>query len=147
MSAASGSLLQVKYVVFWLACFHANSVSAIREQAKKDSSVDPLMVFMIDVEAEDVIVAGTDGVVYDNLYNDEITVVVVSSARPGLDPKATAQKIADLARSRAVDQQRLDAGGKLDDITAVVSYVTPASKAKHRSTADSSSFCFCHGNN
>lgn len=44
MSAASGSLLQVKYVVFWLACFHANSVSAIREQAKKDSSVDPLMV-------------------------------------------------------------------------------------------------------
>lgn len=37
---------------------------------------------MIDVEAEDVIVAGTDGVVYDNLYNDEITVVVVSSARP-----------------------------------------------------------------
>ncbi|CAN7005292.1 unnamed protein product [Brassica oleracea var. botrytis] len=104
-------------------------------------------VFMIDVEAEDVIVAGTDGVVYDNLYNDEITVVVVSSVRPGLDPKATAQKIADLARSRAVDQQRLDAGGKLDDITAVVSYVTPASKAKHRSTADSSSFCFCHGNN
>lgn len=79
---------------------------------------------MIDVEAEDVIVAGTDGVVYDNLYNDEITVVVVSSARPGLDPNATAQKIADLARSRAVDQQRLDAGGKLDDITAVVSYVT-----------------------
>lgn len=54
----------------------------------------------------DVIVAGTDGVAYDNLYNDEITVVVVSSVRPGLDPKATAQKIADLARSRAVDQKR-----------------------------------------
>ncbi|KAF2596836.1 hypothetical protein F2Q68_00012602 [Brassica cretica] len=151
MSAASGSLLQVKYVVFWLACFHANSVSAIREQAKKDSSVDPLMVCDC---------GGNGWFVYDNLYNDEITVVVVSSVRPGLDPKATAQKIADLARSRAVDQKRQSPfaaaaqeagcrfyGGKLDDITAVVSYVTPASKAKHRSTADSSSFCFCQGNN
>ncbi|KAL0721671.1 hypothetical protein Bca4012_036270 [Brassica carinata] len=95
-------------------------------------------VFMIDVEAGDVIVAGTDGV-YDNLYNEDITGVVVSSVRAGLDPKATAQKIADLARARALDKKRqspfADAaqeagyrfyGGKLDDITAVVSYVTPA---------------------
>ncbi|ESQ31151.1 hypothetical protein EUTSA_v10004287mg [Eutrema salsugineum] len=95
-------------------------------------------VFMIDVVSGDVIVAGTDGV-YDNLYNEEITGVVVSSVRAGLDPKATAQKIADLARARAVDRKRQSPfsaaaqeagfryyGGKLDDITAVVSYVTPA---------------------
>lgn len=95
-------------------------------------------VFVIDVEAGDVIVAGTDGV-YDNLYNEDITGVVVSSVRAGLDPKATAQKIGDLARARALDKKRqspfADAaqeagyrfyGGKLDDITAVVSYVTPA---------------------
>ncbi|KAJ0239042.1 protein phosphatase 2C 80 [Hirschfeldia incana] len=95
-------------------------------------------VFMIDVEAGDVIVAGTDGV-YDNLYNEDITGVVVSSVRAGLDPKATAQKIADLARARALDKKWQSPfataaqeagyrfyGGKLDDITAVVSYVTPA---------------------
>ncbi|KFK28352.1 putative protein phosphatase 2c 55-like [Arabis alpina] len=95
-------------------------------------------VFMIDVESGDVIVAGSDGV-YDNLYNEDITGVVVSSVRAGLDPKATAKKIADLARERALDRQRQSPfataaheagfryyGGKLDDITAVVSYVTPA---------------------
>lgn len=93
-------------------------------------------VFTIDVESGDVIVAGTDGV-YDNLYNEDITGVVVSSVRAGLDPKATAQKIADLARQRALDKKRQSPfsaaaqeagfryyGGKLDDITAVVSYVT-----------------------
>lgn len=82
--------------------------------------------------------AGTDGV-YDNLHNEEITGVVVSSVRAGLDPKATAKKIADLARARALDRKRQSPfstaaqeagfryyGGKLDDITAVVSYVTPA---------------------
>uniref|UniRef100_A0A1J3K310 Protein phosphatase n=1 Tax=Noccaea caerulescens TaxID=107243 RepID=A0A1J3K310_NOCCA len=95
-------------------------------------------VFTIEVESGDVIVAGTDGV-YDNLYNEEITRVVVSSVRAGLDPKATAKKIADLARARALDRKRQSPfstaaqeagfryyGGKLDDITAVVSYVTPA---------------------
>ncbi|EOA13448.1 hypothetical protein CARUB_v10026491mg [Capsella rubella] len=93
-------------------------------------------VFTIDVESGDVIVAGSDGM-YDNLYNEEITGVVVSSVRAGLDPKATAQKIADLARLRAVDKKRQSPfaaaaqeagyryyGGKLDDITVVVSYIT-----------------------
>ncbi|CAN8264080.1 unnamed protein product [Cochlearia groenlandica] len=95
-------------------------------------------VFMIDVQSGDVIVAGTDGV-YDNLYNEDIISVVVSSVRAGLDPKATAKKIAELARERAVDRKRQSPfaaaaqeagfryfGGKLDDITAVVSYVTPS---------------------
>lgn len=42
-----------------------------------------------------VIVAGTDGVAYDNLYNDEITVV---SVRPGLDPKQRQSPFADVAQ-------------------------------------------------
>ncbi|CAF2145521.1 unnamed protein product [Brassica napus] len=50
----------------------------------------PLLVFMIDV-----IVAGTDGVAYDNLYNDEITDV---SVRPGLDPKQRQSPFADVAQ-------------------------------------------------
>ncbi|KAG8632509.1 hypothetical protein MANES_18G028900v8 [Manihot esculenta] len=93
-------------------------------------------VFTIAVAPGDVIVAGTDGL-FDNLYNNEITAVVVHATRAGLGPQVTAQKIAALARQRAQDKDRQtpfstaaqDAGfryygGKLDDITVVVSYIT-----------------------
>lgn len=90
---------------------------------------------MVPVVLGDVIVAGTDGL-FDNLYNNEITAVVVDAVRSGLEPHATAQKIAALARQRAMDRNRQTPfataaqeagfryyGGKLDDITVVVSYV------------------------
>ncbi|KAI4330343.1 hypothetical protein MLD38_028641 [Melastoma candidum] len=93
-------------------------------------------VFTIPVSAGDVIVAGTDGL-FDNLYNNEIAAVIVDAMRSGLEPQATAQKIAALARHRAVDRSRQTPfataaqeagfryyGGKLDDITVVVSFVT-----------------------
>ncbi|KAJ8762279.1 hypothetical protein K2173_007436 [Erythroxylum novogranatense] len=93
-------------------------------------------VFKIPVAPGDVIIAGTDGL-FDNLYNNEITAVVVHAMRAGLGPQVTAQKIAALARQRAQDKNRQtpfstaaqDAGlryygGKLDDITVVVSYIT-----------------------
>ncbi|WOK93103.1 putative protein phosphatase 2C 80 [Canna indica] len=93
-------------------------------------------VFTFPVESGDVIVAGTDGL-FDNLYNNEITAVVVHGIRAGLSPQVMAQKIAALARQRAQDKNRQtpfstaaqDAGyryygGKLDDITVVVSFVT-----------------------
>ena len=61
--------------------------------------------------------------------------------RAGLGPQVTAQKIAALARQRALDKDRQtpfstaaqDAGfryygGKLDDITVVVSYITSITK-------------------
>lgn len=93
-------------------------------------------VFKVPVASGDVIVAGTDGL-FDNLYNNEITAVVVHAIRAGLEPQVTAQKIAALARQRAQDKNRQtpfssaaqDAGyryygGKLDDITVVVSYIT-----------------------
>ncbi|XVF15723.1 hypothetical protein REPUB_Repub09cG0180200 [Reevesia pubescens] len=93
-------------------------------------------VFRIPVLPGDVIVAGTDGL-FDNLYNNEVTAVVVHALRAGFTPKLTAKQIADLARERAVDKNRQtpfakaaqDAGfryygGKLDDITVVVSYIT-----------------------
>ncbi|KAK4754091.1 hypothetical protein SAY87_002195 [Trapa incisa] len=92
-------------------------------------------VFTIPVIPGDVTVAGTDGL-FDNLYNNEITAVVVDAVRSGLEPQATAQKIAALARQRAMDRNRPTPfasaaqeagfryyGGKLDDITVVVSYV------------------------
>lgn len=62
---------------------------------------------------------------------------MVHAIRTGLGPEAAAQKIAALARQRAVDRNQQtpfstaaqDAGyryygGKLDDITVVVSYIT-----------------------
>ncbi|CAB4265756.1 unnamed protein product [Prunus armeniaca] len=98
-------------------------------------------VFTVPVAPGDVIIAGTDGL-FDNLYNNEITAVVVHAIRAGLGPQVTAQKIAALARQRAQDRDRQtpfstaaqDAGfryygGKLDDITVVVSYVTSSSNA------------------
>ncbi|PKI78568.1 hypothetical protein CRG98_001040 [Punica granatum] len=92
-------------------------------------------VFTVPVVPGDVIVAGTDGL-FDNLYNNEITAVVVEALRSRLEPQATAQKITALARQRAMDRNRQTPfasaaqeagyryyGGKLDDITVVVSYV------------------------
>ncbi|XP_039140161.1 probable protein phosphatase 2C 55 [Dioscorea cayenensis subsp. rotundata] len=96
-------------------------------------------VFTFPVASGDVIIAGTDGL-FDNLYNNEVTAVVVHATRAGLGPQVTAQKIAALARQRAQDKNRQtpfstaaqDAGyryygGKLDDITVVVSYITKSS--------------------
>ena len=70
------------------------------------------------------------------MYNNEVTAVVVQAVRSGLEPKTTAQKIAALARQRAIDKNRQTPfssaaqeagyryhGGKLDDITVVVSYI------------------------
>ncbi|KAM7251963.1 hypothetical protein ACFE04_023846 [Oxalis oulophora] len=95
-------------------------------------------VFTIPVIPGDVIVAGTDGL-FDNLYHNEVTAVVVDAVREGLAPQATAQKIAALARERALDSKRISPfsaaaheagfryfGGKLDDLTVVVSYITSA---------------------
>uniref|UniRef100_A0A1J3HUA2 Protein phosphatase n=1 Tax=Noccaea caerulescens TaxID=107243 RepID=A0A1J3HUA2_NOCCA len=100
-------------------------------------------VFTVAVAPGDVVIAGTDGL-FDNLYNNEITAIVVHAVRGGIDPQVTAQKIAALARQRAQDKNRQtpfstaaqDAGfryygGKLDDITVVVSYVA-ASKEEGR---------------
>lgn len=80
-------------------------------------------------------IAGTDGL-FDNLYTNEITAVVVHAVREGLEPQVTAQKIAAMASQRAHDRNRQTPfstaalevgfqyyGGKLDDITVVVSYI------------------------
>ncbi|CAI0463873.1 unnamed protein product [Linum tenue] len=103
-------------------------------------------VFTVPIAPGDVIVAGTDGL-FDNLYNNEITAVVVHAVRAGFGPQVTAQKIAALARQRAQDKDRQtpfstaaqDAGfryygGKLDDITVVVSYITNADEERKQAS-------------
>lgn len=74
------------------------------------------------------------------MYSNEISAIVVEALRTGLEPEATAKKIAALAQQKAMDRNRQSPfaaaaqeagyryfGGKLDDITVIVSYVTSAS--------------------
>ncbi|XP_071731482.1 probable protein phosphatase 2C 55 [Rutidosis leptorrhynchoides] len=106
-------------------------------------------VFSISVAPGDVIIAGTDGL-FDNLYNNDITAIVVHAVRAGLEPQVTAQKIAALARQRALERDRQTPfsaaaqeagfryyGGKLDDITVVVSYITSSNDDKSSSSTSS----------
>lgn len=98
-------------------------------------------VFTVAVRTGDVIVVGTDGL-FDNLYKDEIAALVRDAVNAGFKAEATAKKIADIARQRALDSKRqtpfADAaqeagfqyyGGKLDDLTVVVSFVTDSTVA------------------
>ncbi|MCD7462389.1 hypothetical protein HAX54_048408 [Datura stramonium] len=94
------------------------------------------MVFKIIVAPGDVLIVGTDGL-FDNLYDEDISGVVIQAMEAGLGPQMTAQKIAELAQQRAMDHTKSSPfsdgareagfeyhGGKLDDITVVVSYIT-----------------------
>ncbi|KAI5075433.1 hypothetical protein GOP47_0009509 [Adiantum capillus-veneris] len=96
---------------------------------------DAAQVFTVEVAVGDVVVAGTDGL-FDNLYENDIVSLVVQATRAGSSPDVTAKKVAALARERAQDCNRQtpfsvaaqDAGfrfygGKMDDITVIVSYV------------------------
>ncbi|KZV53866.1 putative protein phosphatase 2C 55 [Dorcoceras hygrometricum] len=93
-------------------------------------------VFEIPVVPGDVVVAGSDGL-FDNLYSKEIAAIVGDAVKEGLSPDASAKKLATYARIRAVDKKQQSPfstaaqeagyayyGGKLDDITVVVSYVS-----------------------
>ncbi|KAH9604298.1 hypothetical protein KSS87_004686 [Heliosperma pusillum] len=92
-------------------------------------------VFTFPVAPGDVLVAGTDGL-FDNMFDNEIATLVVEAMKEGVEPHITAQNIANLAQQKAQDCHRKspfaaaahDAGlsyigGKLDDITVVVSYI------------------------
>lgn len=93
-------------------------------------------LFVVEVAAGDVIITGTDGL-FDNLYATEMESIVVQATWSGMSPDITAQQIAYLARERANDCNRQTPfsaaaqsagysfyGGKMDDITVIVSYVT-----------------------
>lgn len=92
--------------------------------------------FCVEVAAGDVIIAGTDGL-FDNLFAAEMETIVLQATWSGMGPDTTAQQIAYLAREHANDCNRQTPfsaaaqsagysfyGGKMDDITVIVSYVT-----------------------
>ncbi|XP_020256628.1 probable protein phosphatase 2C 55 isoform X2 [Asparagus officinalis] len=95
-------------------------------------------VFTVPVAPGDVIVAGSDGL-FDNVYTNEVAEIIKQAMEVKLGPQATAQKIAALARQRGMDKACISpfaaaaqeagyyhTGGKLDDVSVVVSYVTAA---------------------
>ena len=90
---------------------------------------------VVEVQPGDIIIAATDGL-FDNVFPDEAAALVHLSKKKGDGPDEAAASLTKYAKSRAVDQRYLSPfaygaqqlgyrylGGKLDDITVVVSYV------------------------
>ncbi|XP_019256690.1 PREDICTED: probable protein phosphatase 2C 55 isoform X2 [Nicotiana attenuata] len=110
----------------------SNSISAIQEEPK--DSID--LIKVLEKAHMRTKARGSSTACIIALTDEDITGVVVHAVEAGLEPKMTAQKIAALAQQRAMDPTNpspfSDAakeagfeyhGGKLDDITVVVSYV------------------------
>ena len=100
--------------------------------------------FSIRVRDRDVVVAATDGV-FDNVYPDEIVQLIAEQQREGRSALQAATALAQFARHRAADPGHLSPfafgaqqrgyrffGGKMDDITALGAYVTPAEEGAPR---------------
>lgn len=93
--------------------------------------------FHVDVQLGDVIVTGTDGL-WDNLFVDECAYLVMKYQKQGLSPGECSQKVASYAKAKSLDDTvqtpfQLGArsngytyhgGGKPDDVTVVISYVS-----------------------
>ncbi|CAL9183883.1 unnamed protein product [Musa hybrid cultivar] len=105
---------------------------------------DPLRyieMYKIDLHEEDVVVTATDGL-FDNLYEHEVADIVSKSLQASLKPREIAEILAtmaqELGRSASARSPFADAalaagypgftGGKLDDVTVIVSIVERSSR-------------------
>ncbi|CAL9081994.1 unnamed protein product [Musa textilis] len=93
-------------------------------------------IYEIDLDEGDVIVTATDGL-FDNIYEQEIAAIVSKSLQASLKPREIAEFLAmraqEVGRSASARSPFADAalaagypgftGGKLDDVTVVVSVV------------------------
>ncbi|CAG9463554.1 unnamed protein product [Pedinophyceae sp. YPF-701] len=91
--------------------------------------------FAVKVQPGDVVVAATDGL-WDNMYVDEVANLIADSRSRGHSPREAAREVATRAQVLAADDRYLSPfaysalqlgyvfiGGKMDDITVLVSYV------------------------
>ncbi|KAM1729721.1 hypothetical protein ACFX12_020070 [Malus domestica] len=92
--------------------------------------------YRIDLDEGDVVVTSTDGL-FDNLYEQEITSIVLKSLQTGMELQDIAELLAtsaqELGRSKSTRSPFADAaeasgyagysGGKLDDVVVILSYV------------------------
>ena len=116
---------------------HTRPVQCVQVNPSKHST-SPLRVqpFSMQVRTGDIIVLGTDGLL-DNVFNEESAALVSACKERGASPAAAAEALGRFAASRASDSQHMSPfayaahsygfhylGGKLDDITVLVAYVT-----------------------
>ncbi|GBG68976.1 hypothetical protein CBR_g3675 [Chara braunii] len=91
--------------------------------------------YEIDVKEGDILVMGSDGL-FDNLFHEEIGQIASESKKAGESPQAAADHISRLAQQRASRTDGVSPfavaamfagfrfeGGKMDDITVLVSYL------------------------
>ncbi|KAF8391099.1 hypothetical protein HHK36_023399 [Tetracentron sinense] len=96
-------------------------------------------IIKVPVKPGDIVVAGTDGL-FDNLAEYEIEQAMIKGTGDGLNPMCMASTLAELALYNSYDKycwtpfSRASRkagfehhGGKIDDITVVVSYIVPSS--------------------
>lgn len=102
-----------------------------------NNSPDQAEDFRVDVQPGDVVVMGTDGL-WDNLFVDECARLVSKYRNDGLSPSECSQKLAQYAQTKSLDVKSITpfqlgaqnngfayyGGGKPDDVTVVVSYVS-----------------------
>ena len=100
-------------------------------------AVQAVQTYCVDIKPGDVIITGTDGLL-DNVFNDRSAKLVWDAKSRGATPGVAAQQLAVLASARALDPLYQSPfakaamksgffyrGGKVDDITVVISYVLP----------------------
>lgn len=98
-------------------------------------------IFSIKVQVGDVVIVGTDGLL-DNVFPDQAAAIAAVAYRKGEPPQVAAQALTTFAQQRAADRRYMSPfayaaqamgyyylGGKMDDITVIVSYVTEAPAA------------------
>ncbi|MFQ6630106.1 hypothetical protein Gotur_008257 [Gossypium turneri] len=104
--------------------------------ARGDQPSDFVEVYKVDLYEKDVIITATDGL-FDNLYERDIVSIVSKSLQESLRPQEIAELLAtraqevgqlSLARSPLSDEVQAAGyvgyrGGKLDDVTVIVSLV------------------------
>ena len=105
-------------------------------ESQYSDDVDKAQAMAFKVAPGDTVVCGTDGL-FDNAYPEEICQAVVQGAQFKETPEETSKALADLAFKNATDNSKLspwaaearkhgyfsEGGGKMDDMTVVVSKV------------------------
>ncbi|KAL3677388.1 hypothetical protein R1sor_027336 [Riccia sorocarpa] len=99
---------------------------------------DPFLaeVYRVPAEKGDVVILGSDGL-YDNLFEKEILAIVSKLLQSGAEPETLARELASAAHKVGATQDGLSpfakeaqsegysySGGKMDDITCVVAFVS-----------------------
>lgn len=100
--------------------------------------------FTVNVQPGDVLIAGSDGLL-DNVFSTRAAKIVWDAKRRGATPGVAAQQLATFASFRSRDPAYLSPfakqarqagfnyqGGKVDDITVVVSYVSAGTAAPQK---------------